>query len=175
MPSRTRTAWFAAMLAALAGVAPVAHSAEPSAVYIYDAKGVDDNRALVIDAVSRNVEIQDKRSARVDAPRGDVGGSYDDCGDAGFFCLTGLLEIVVPKSMPMKHWQYRDMACQSVAQPGSDAFRITCRSPRFRGTPTYTYSLSRGILSIDSSPIGGARGGFALRGQHGLFSPGARP
>lgn len=156
-------------------LASAAYGAEPGKAYIYDAKEPGDNRALVVDIVTRNVEIQDQRSADMNASIGDLGGGFDDCGNEAFFCLTGLLEIIIPKSMPMKQWQYHGLSCQSTARPGSDTFRITCRSPRYRGSPSFTYSLSRGVLSIDSSPAGGARGGFELRGQLGLFSPGNNP
>jgi len=160
------------MLALIASLAFAAHSAEPGKVYVYDAKDADDNRALVIDVATRNVEVQDKRSAHMATPAGDLGGGYDDCSNAAFHCLTGLLEIVIPKAMSMPRWEYHGMSCEAVAQPGGDVFRIVCKSPKYRGRPTYTYSLSRGVLSIDSSPIGGARGNFALRGRYGLFSAG---
>lgn len=92
-----------------------------------------------------------------------------------YFCLTGMLEIVIPKSMPKKQWRYHDVSCQATALPGGDAFRIACSSPKYRGHPSFSYSLSRGVLSIDSSPLGGERGGFTLRGQLGLFAPGKHP
>jgi len=170
-----RALWMAAILFLVACAAPAAHDAEQGRVYVYDAKEQGDNRALVIDIATGNVEVRDKRSAHMDVPHGDLGGGFDDCSNEAFFCLTGLLEIVIPKSMPVKQWQYHGLTCQGAAQAGDDAFRITCTSSRYRGRPTFTYSVSRGVLSIDSSPVGGERGGFELRGQRGLFSPGNNP
>ncbi|BDU21004.1 hypothetical protein [Dyella sp. GSA-30] len=173
MPLKAR--FVAAMVLLAAHLLPVAYGSEPAKGYIYDAADAGDNRALVIDVVTRNVEIQSKAKAHIDAPLGDLGGGYDDCGNEKFFCLTGLLEIVIPKAMPMKQWGYHGLFCKGVAQPRGDIYRIACRSSKYRGHPTYTYSRSRGVLSIDSSPIGGARGGFQLRGEYGLFSPGSNP
>ena len=163
----------AGMFLAASCLAVASSSTEQVRGYIYDAKGAGDNRALVIDILTRNVEIQDKRDAHLDAPLGDLGGGFDDCSNEKFYCVTGLLEIVVPKAMPMKRWQYHGLSCESTAESKSDAFLITCRSRKYRGTPTFTYSLSRGVISIDSSPIGGAQGRFELRGQLGLMSPGS--
>lgn len=151
------------------------HGTENGKGYIYDAKEAGDNRALVINVVNSNVDIQDKSEVRADVMLSEFGGSYEDCGNEIFFCLTGALEIVIPKSMPMKQWEYHGLSCKSVGKPEGDVTRITCRSRNYRGRPTYTYSLSRGVLSIDSSPVGGARGGFELRGQYGLFSLGSNP
>lgn len=159
----------------LTALTPTAHGAEQGKTYIYDAKEAGDNRALVIDAVAHNAKIQDKRSVHDEASSGDLGGNYDDCSDETYFCLTGMLEIIIPRSMPKQHWQHHDVSCRATALPGSDAFRITCRSPKYRGHPSLSYSLSRGVLSIDSSPIGGERGGFVLRGQLGLLAPGKHP
>ncbi len=155
-----------------------AYGAENSKGYIYDAKEAGDNRVVVINRVTRYVGIQDKSDVRIDAILTEFGGYYDDCGNEVFFCLTGPLEIVIPKSMPMKQWQYHGLSCKNVGETEGDVIRITCRSIRSggrRGGGTFTYSLSRGVLSIDSSPVGGSRGGFELRGQRGLFSPGSDP
>lgn len=152
------------------GLVPVAHSAEQARGYIYDGVGGTKNTSIVIDATTHSVEIQDKADARVGTSLSGIAHNYDDCGDDKFYCLTGMLEIVIPKDMPMKQWKYHGLFCQSVAQAGGDAYRVTCRSPKYRGRPTYTYSLSRGVVSIESSPIAGDYR-YELRGEHGLFSP----
>ncbi|WP_266171157.1 hypothetical protein [Dyella subtropica] len=172
-------ALFAVVLALISGLVPAAHGAEPIRGYIYDEigggrAGALHDLAIVIDVAKNWVEIQRKADARIGSMDGDFGSKYEDCGNEAFYCLTGPLEIVIPKAMPMKQWKYHGLSCQSVAQPGSDAYRITCRSPKYRGRPTFTYSLSRGVLSIDSSPVaGGYR--YELRGEHGLFSLGSNP
>ncbi len=88
--------------------------------------------------------------------------------------MTGGLEIVIPKAMPMKEWTYHGLYCKNVAKLGSDSYRIMCQSPNYRGRPTYTYSLSRGVISIESSPVA-SYNKFELRGDRGLFSPGNNP
>lgn len=154
---------------------PAAYGAENGNGYVYDAAAGGHNGALVINRANRYVEVQDKSDVRIGAMLTDLGGFYEDCGNEAFFCLTGALEIIIPKSMPMKQWQYHGLSCTSVGELGGDAFRITCRSPSYRGRPAFTYSLSRGILAIDSSPVGGGRERYELRGQRGLFSPGSNP
>jgi len=172
---RPKESLVAVAISLAACLVPAAHGAENGKGYIYDATGAGDNRALVIDLVTSYVEVQTKTDVRIGAMFTDLGGTYEGCGNEAFFCLTGALEIVIPKSMPMKKWQYHGLSCKSVGEPKGDAFRITCRSPNYRGRPTFTYSLSRGVLSIDSSPVVGSRGEFKLRGQRGLFSPGNNP
>ena len=147
----------------------VAHGAEQSRGYIYDGVGKAKNISIVIDVATHDVEIQHKADARVGPSPTGLSHNYDDCGNGKFYCLTGLLEIVIPKAMPMKQWKYHGLSCQSIAQPGGDAYRVTCRSPKYRGRPTYTYSLSRGVVSIESSPVAGDYR-YELRGEHGLFS-----
>ncbi|MDW2981392.1 MAG: hypothetical protein WBG81_11675 [Rhodanobacter sp.] len=151
------------------GLLPVVHSAEQVRGYIYDGTGKASSLSIVIDVITHDVEIQGTARARINTSRSEMTSAYEDCGNDAFYCLTGLLEIVIPKAMPMKQWKYHGLSCRSVAQPGGDAYRITCRSPKYRGRPTYTYSLSRGVVSIESSPIGGTYE-YKLRGKNGLFS-----
>lgn len=153
---------------------PAVLSAEQVRGYIYDGTGRANNLSIVIDVVKPWVEIYHKADARIGSMGGDFGGEYEDCGNETFYCMTEGLEIVIPKAMPMKQWEYHGLTCQSAALPGRGVYRITCRSPKYRGQPTYTYSLSRGVLSIDSSPIAG-RYRYELRGELGLFSPGNNP
>ena len=168
--------YFAVAVVALAMCpGPAAHGAENGNGYIYDATSPGSNAALVIDRASRYVEVQNKDDVHMGAMLSDLGGDYENCGNNAFFCLTGALMVVIPKSMPMKHWQYHGLSCKSVSEPRGDAFRITCRSRNFLGRPAYTYSLSRGVLSIESSPVVGGRERFVLRGERGLFSPGNNP
>lgn len=153
---------------------PAVRGAQQDRGYIYDGTGRANNLSIVIDVVKPWVEIYHKADARIGSMGGDFGGEYEDCGNETFYCMTEGLEIVIPKAMPMKRWKYHGLTCQSAALPGKGVYRITCRSPKYRGQPTYTYSLSRGVLSIDSSPIaGGYR--YELRGELGLFSPGNNP
>jgi hypothetical protein len=164
----------AAVVTLVSALIPTVHGVEQARGYIYTATDRTSNLAIVIDVGRRWVEMQDKASARIGSADGSLGGYYEDCGNEAFYCKTGGLEIVIPKAMPMKQWKYHGLSCQSVAQPGGDTYRITCRSPQFRGRPTYTYSLSRGIVSIESAPVWSG-GQFELRGERGLFSPGSNP
>lgn len=156
------------------GLLPVVHSAEQIRGYVYDGTGRVSNLSIVIDITTHDVEIQSKTRARINTSRSEMTSAYENCGNDTFYCLTGLLEIVIPKVMPMKQWKYHGLSCQSVAQPTGDTYRITCRSPKYRGRPTYTYSLSRGVVSIESSPIAGSYE-YTLRGENGLFSSGNNP
>jgi hypothetical protein len=152
------------------------HRIENGKGYIYDAITAGDNRAVVVNRLTRDVSIQDKREASIDAMPGEFSGSYRDCGNETFFCLAGPLDIVIPKSMPMKQWQYHGLSCKKVGETEGDVIRVTCSSSRHYHTGTsFTYSLSRGVLAFGNSPVGGTRGGFRLRGQRGLFSPGCNP
>lgn len=54
-----------------------------------------------------------------------------------------------------------------------DAFRITCQSPDYFGKHIFTYAPTRGVLSIDSSLVGGSGRSYEFRSRHGLFSPGS--
>ncbi|OOG59321.1 hypothetical protein B0E48_00315 [Rhodanobacter sp. C03] len=158
----------------VSGLIPAAHGVEQARGYIYDGTVGPNNLAIVIDVAKGWVDMQRKVRARIGSMDSDFGVSYEDCGNEAFYCMTSGLEIVIPKAMPMKQWKYHGLSCQSVAQPGGDAYRITCRSPKYRGHPTYTYSLSRGVVSIESAPIwSGDR--FELRSERGLFSPGNNP
>ena len=164
------------VVALAACLAPAAHGAENGKGYIYDAMNAGDNRAVVVNRVTGYVGIQDKRDVSVDTMVGDFGGSYEDCGNDIFFCLAGPLDIIIPKSMSMKQWKYKGLSCKKIGKPEGDAIRVTCSSSRLYHTGTsFTYSRSRGVLSFGNSRIGGTRGGFVLRGQRGLFSPGNNP
>lgn len=158
-------------------LAPAAHGTEHGNGYIYDAIDAGDNRAVVVNRANHYVGIQDKRNAHIDAEIGDFGGLYEDCGNEIFFCLAGPLDIIIPKSLPMKQWRYLGLSCKSVDEPEGDIIHITCSSARMYHTgTTFTYSLSRGVLSFGNSRVGGTRGdGFVLRGQSGLFSRGRNP
>ena len=154
-----------------------AHGAEHGRgyIYIYDGTGVGDNAAIAINVVTHYIGIQNKSDARIEAIAPTFGGFYENCGNAVFFCLTGPLEIVIPRSLPLKQWQYHGLSCNSADEPGGDAIRIVCRSANYSGRPTFTYSPSRGVLSIDSAPLVGARKKYVLRGQSGLFAPESNP
>lgn len=170
---------FAIVLVSAFVLVHAAHGAERPRGYIYD--GVNNGRsrpphnlAIVITVDTATVEVQNKTDARVGAKYGGLYGEYENCGNEAFYCLTGPLEIVIPRAMPMKQWTYHGLFCQSVAQKGGDTYRISCRSRQYRGHPTYTYSLSRGVVSIESAPIWAADR-FVLRGDQGLFSAGSNP
>ncbi|WP_157798647.1 hypothetical protein [Dyella ginsengisoli] len=153
---------------------PAADSAEQVAGYIYDGTGRSKSTSIVINVTTHDVAIQGKPDARINNPADVITNNYKDCSNKDFYCLTGMLEIVIPKAMPMKQWKYHDVSCQTVAQSRGDAYLITCRSPKYRGRPTYTYSLTRGVLSIESAPVAGDYR-YELRGKYGLFSPGVQP
>jgi hypothetical protein len=152
----------------------VARSSSQDRGYIYEASTKGNNLAIVIDTNTRYVGIQDKRNVRIGSMDNEFAGFYEDCSNDAFHCLTGPLEIVIPKVMPVQHWAYHGLWCHSVLQPGGDAYRIICRSDEHGATPTYMYSVSRGVVSIESSPIGSIDR-FELRGKQGLFSPGNNP
>lgn len=137
--------------------------------YIYDGVGKADKLSIVIDAAKQNARIESTAHASIGASRSEIIPDYEDCSNHSFYCITGMLEIVIPKTMPIKHWKHHGLSCKSVARPVDDTYRVTCWSLQYRGRPTYTYSLSRGIVSIESSPVGGDYK-YELRGDHGLFS-----
>jgi len=173
---RLNTFRVAAVISLAALFVPAVHSKENSKGYIYDAVDAGDNRSVVVNRVTRYVGIQDKRDARVDVMVGDFGGFYEDCGNDVFFCLAGPLDIIIPKSLPIKEWRYNGLSCKKIGNPEGDTIRVTCSSSRLYHTGTsFTYSLSRGVLSFGNSRVGGTRGGFKLRGERGLFSPGNNP
>jgi hypothetical protein len=166
----------ASVIYSVAFSALATHRNESCKDYVYDAIREGDNRAVVVNRVTRDVSIQDKRLVSIDAIPEAFSGSYKDRRNKIFFCLAGPLDIVMPKSMPMKQWRYHGSSCKTVGNGGRDAIRVNCSSSRRYQTGTsFTYSFSRGILSFGNSPIGGTRGGFRLRGQSGLFSPGCNP
>jgi hypothetical protein len=155
-----------------------AHSTEKCTGYIYDAINADDNRAIVINRITHYVGIQDKRDVHLEASFGNFGSFYEDCGNDAFYCLSGPLDIVIPKSVAMKQWKYNGLSCKRLKEPQDDILSVTCTSSRLHHTGTsFTYSPSRGLLSFGNSPVGGVtRGnGFALRGKRGLFSSGHNP
>lgn len=141
--------------------------------YVYDSTEPGSNLAIVIDVTRRYVEVQDKSDVHIGSMLTDLGGTYTDCGSEAFLCLTGALEIVVPKSLGTEKWRYNGLSCSSVIEPRSDAFRITCQSPDYPGKHAFTYSPTRGVLSIDSSPVGGSNRSYKLRGRYGLLSTGS--
>jgi hypothetical protein len=137
--------------------------------YIYDGVDKADKLSIVIDVAKHNARIESTAHASIGSAHSEIIPDYEDCGNQSFYCITGMLEIVIPKAMPIKHWKHHGLSCKSVSHALDDTYRITCWSPQYRGRPTYTYSLSRGIVSIESSPIGGDYK-YELRGDHGLFS-----
>lgn len=151
----------------------IAQGASRSGGYVYDSAEPGNTMAIVIDVTHRYVEVQDKSDVHVGSMLTDLGGSYKDCGNEAFLCLTGALELVVPKSLGASEWRYNGLSCRSVSEPQSDAFRITCQSPGYAGRHAFTYSPTRGVLSIDSSLVGGSGRSYKLRGRYGLFSPGS--
>lgn len=151
----------------------MAQGASRSGGYVYDSTESGNNLAIVVDVTNRYVEVQEKRDVHVGSMLTDLGGTYRDCGNAAFLCLTGALEIVVPKSLGAREWRYNGLSCGSVSEPLGDALRITCQSPGYAGKHTFTYSPTRGVLSIDSSAVGGSGRRYKLRGRYGLFSPGS--
>lgn len=168
---------FVAIAICLAAQTPsVAHGNERCVGYIYDAKNAIDNRSVVVNPTTHYVGIQDRRHARVDAQLSDFGGFFINCENEDFFCLTGPLEIVIPKSLPKKQWDYLGLTCKGLREHEGDAIKVTCSSSRMYQTEiTFIYSPSRGVLSFGNSPVGGTRGGFKLRGQCGMFMPGHNP
>lgn len=165
--------FMAAVIFSVAFSVFAAHRGESCKNYVYDAINEGDNRAVVVNRVTRYVSIQDKHGISLNATPKAFSGPYEDCGNKVFFCLAGPLEIVIPKSMPRLQWKYHGLSCKRVGNAARDAIRVTCSSSRRYHTGiSFTYSLSRGVLSFGNSPIGGTRGGFSLRGQRGLFSPG---
>jgi hypothetical protein len=48
------------------------------------------------------MDMQGKEPARIGSMDGAFGGGYHGCGNEAFYCMTGGLEIVIPKAMPMK-------------------------------------------------------------------------
>lgn len=162
---------FTSIVAMVACLFPTAHGAEQVNGFIYAATDKASNMAIVIDAGRGWVDMQDKASARIGSPDGSLGGFYEECGNEAFYCVTGALEMVIPKAMPMREWKFHGLSCQSTPDPREDVFRIACRSPKHHGQPTYTYSLTRGVVSIESAPVWSS-GRFQLRGERGLFASG---
>lgn len=153
---------------------PSTRGVERGRGYIYDGVGRASSLSIVIDVITHDVVIKHTADARFDTSNSYITNRYQNCGNTDFYCLTGLLEIVVPKAMPMKHWEYHGLFCQSIAQPGGDTYHIVCQSPKWHGRPTFSYSLSHGVTSIESSPVAGEYK-YQLRGTQGLFSPGHNP
>lgn len=151
----------------------VAHGDEKTRTYIYDGVGEAKKTSIVVDFVNKNAELRDKGDALVPSLSG-ITHDFDDCSDSRYYCLSGMLEIVVPKNMPIEEWEFHGLSCRSVAQAVANTYRINCQSHKYRGHPTYTYSLYHGIVSIESSPVAGDYR-YELRGQDGLFSSENRP
>lgn len=158
-----------AAVAPIIGMASATPSGKQISGYIYDGVGRADKLSIVIDASKYSARIEGTARASIATSDSEVVRDYDDCGNDAFYCATGMIEIVIPKAMPMEHWTYHGLSCRSVSQPVGDTYRISCRSPQYRGQPTYTYSISHGVVSIESSPIGGDHR-YELRGKRGLFS-----
>jgi hypothetical protein len=137
--------------------------------YVYDSSENNDNRAIVFDRATHLADVQDKSTT--DAIHAtEFGGVYEDCGNKHFFCLSGPLEIAIPKNISLANWQYHGLTCKSVATQKTGIYQVTCREAVRGNVFVVTYSVRRGILSFQHSPLGGDSL-FTLRGASGLFSP----
>lgn len=143
------------------------HAHAPSKAYIYDS--VNDSRTIVLNLTNSMLTFQDKSSVRIDEIT-EFGGSLQACGDEEYFCLTGSIDIVIPKVLSSMTWTYHDVSCVAkLISKDSRVYKIVCYGPgRDIGTEV-EYSYSRGVVSVmDGTPSDQTR--FELRGEYGLFS-----
>ncbi len=137
--------------------------------YIYDAVGSDDKRAIVVDLSDKYISMQDKRQINIKSRSSEFAGKYTDCGNRSFFCISGPLEIVIPRDVSTMSWDYNHMSCSSHKTHRVGVFLATCVFGPRKRIITITYSALHGVLSFRNSPLGGDYI-FELRGPDGLFS-----
>lgn len=137
--------------------------------YIYDAVAIGDHRAIVINNITARVSIQSKSTASVDQTSSTFGGEFENCGNQIYHCITGPVDIIIPKKMTLADWQYHGVFCKSRAEQHINIYLVTCKSGVSGVETIVTFSVLRGVLSFKNTPLGG-RSLFKLRGYFGIFS-----
>jgi hypothetical protein len=129
--------------------------------FIYDQQGSD--RADVFNLRTLWFSVQGKRWAST-KKSSEFAAAFRWCSNETVYCISGPLNVVVPKVMAEGSWEQSGIRC-SIRRVSVRHFTGHCASP---GVETsYVFETGRGIISYRVSP--GSRE-FQLRGKRGLFS-----
>lgn len=96
-----------------------ARAQAPSRAYIYDS--ADDSRAIVLNLTNGMLTFQDKKFVRVDEIT-EFRGSIQICDDGKYFCLTGAIDLVIPKVLSSTKWNYHGVTCSASLRKRSSTF-----------------------------------------------------
>lgn len=153
----------------LIATAMTVHADGLSKAYIYDS--VDDPRAIVFNLNGGSFTFQDKNFVHIDEIT-EFGGSLQVCGDPEYFCLSGSIDLVIPKVLSSMNWTYHGVTCSSnLLSRYSGVYKISCLGPGRDSGTEVEYSSFHGVISIsDGAP--GDQTRFELRGECGFFASG---
>lgn len=135
-----------------------------------------DHTALRFDLRDDYLSTHDKRSPKIFEEQTEFGGYFTDCSNNRFYCVSGPIDLLVPKHVQLLHWGNKSAHCNAKRVHSSHiaAYVVKCSSDygnRVR-TTRFHYSLIQGVTSFRFlSPSKGAK--YSLRGVCGLFASAA--
>ena len=132
--------------------------------YIYDAKSKNLSEVFNLNLMQMN--IQSKSSANITETSSEFSGPFYDCGDKMYYCISGALNILIPKGPFTAKWASGSMVC-SLLSFGNIEAEIECKSTNINTIARY--SAGRGITEYwrVSEPDDVV---YILRGRCGIFS-----
>ena len=138
--------------------------------YIYDVQ--DTANSEVFNLKQNWFSIQGRRTAKVPGSS-EFAGPIKPCSTKVFHCISGALNLMVPKIMVAGSWVHGKTECVTVVVSLN---RISGRCISGTVETNYLFDAQRGLISYRRG-IPDGNGGYRndgvslIRGQRGLFSP----
>jgi hypothetical protein len=157
--------WLILITSSLYFMQAAAHAV--TTAYVYDS--VSDSRAMVFNLNRWMFSYQDKHSVQVDEIT-EFAGDFENCENKQYFCISGSINIVVPRILGSAEfqWSYQDINCTASPSEVNKMRMITCSRIGYVSTQV-NYSVVRGIVSLRQR-LPHDRALFQLRGYRGLFA-----
>lgn len=158
--------YWIALSAALLGAGAVQNS---DLGYIYDEQGT--NTSEVFNLQTRLFSIQPRRSASL-TKSSEFSGGFEICSTAQVHCLSGPLNLVIPKNLVEGRWEHGNTVCLTKSD-GAGKIRGACTSNSVE--VDYVFEAESGLVSyrLRVKDTGGGyrdQGLRQIRGKKGLFS-----
>ncbi len=132
--------------------------------YIYDQVGT--GAAVVFNLERRNLSVQSKQAADVERIS-EFGGSFTNCSSDEIHCLSGIVDLIIPKNGSSGSWRSATADCRverSVSQLIGE-----CRGLQGNRITTFAYSAANGITTYSNFGPGYSTT-YRIRGFCGLFA-----
>lgn len=139
-----------------------------SNVYIYDSSM--DGRSEVFNLKMLTMSTQSRGDANVNRSDSEFAGPIVICTTKAFLCLSGSLDISIPRGSTPTSWSFNGLNCKLYDDRKlSDPAIIECSKGRNSPSIKVQYSTSGGILSYRRQNVGD-EAVFKARGECGLFA-----